>query len=312
MTDYIFKIRVNFLVASFVFLAAMAVYIFTLAPTIYLEDGGEFVTAAATLGIAHPSGYPLFVLIGKLFSFIPFGTAAWRVNLVSAFFGAMTSAMLYLIIERLTKKKAVAAATALVLAFSPIFWSQSVVAEVYTLNSFFVALLIYILLVWQERREDKYLLWFAFLYGLSLTNHTMMILLAPAFGLFIVMVDFNVLRRFGLILKMAALFFLGLLVYAYLPIRSAQGPILDWGDTDHLKNFWAHITRKLYGDFSPLHQEKSKLGLVGAFVYNLVYDFFWPTLFLALIGFYGLIKKNYKIGILTLGIFIFNSLGIIG
>ncbi|NJL71573.1 MAG: DUF2723 domain-containing protein [Candidatus Competibacteraceae bacterium] len=79
---------------------AFAVYWFTLAPTVSGEDSGELIIAAHTLGVAHPSGYPLWCLLGKLFTFIPFGSIAWRVNLLSAVFGALTVGLLYGLVRR--------------------------------------------------------------------------------------------------------------------------------------------------------------------------------------------------------------------
>lgn len=78
------SLRKNFIGAALVFVVVMTVYLFTLAPTITNEDGPEFVTAVYVIGIPHPPGFPLYLLLGKLFSFIPFGSLAWRVNLMSA------------------------------------------------------------------------------------------------------------------------------------------------------------------------------------------------------------------------------------
>lgn len=172
--------RSNFFWFILVYAAVFTVYLFSLCPTIYLEDSAEYATVAATLGISHPSGYPLYVLLGKLFTFLPWGNVAWRVNLMSAFFGALTCAFLFLIIQKIfgqingrTKKRKneeteeqtiqnnffvtlllyylLPFSCSLIFAFTQIFWSQSVVAEVYTLNTFFVTMIIWLLLVWAEK-----------------------------------------------------------------------------------------------------------------------------------------------------------------
>ena len=300
------KNHLDFIIASAIFCLVMAVYLFTLAPTIYIEDNPELITAAATLGIPHPSGYPLFVLLGKLFTFIPFGSIPWRVNLMSAFFSALTISFLYLILNEITRKRFISLAVSLILPFSPTYWSQSIDAEVYTLNIFFVALLIYLLTLWSESKSIKLLYWISFIYGLSLTNHQMMILLFPAFAVFIYLNDKKIVKRFKTIFFMLLLFLLGLSVYLYLPIRSLQNPMLDWGNPETVKRFWEHITRKEYSDFSIL-QKKSKLGLILFFFINLMYDFFLPMVILALFGIMYLFIKKRKFAFLTFGVFFLNS-----
>lgn len=304
-------LRLNFFIAAGLFFAVMVVYLFTLAPTITAEDSGELITAAHTLGIAHPPGFPLYVLLGKLFTFIPLGSIAWRVNLMSAFFGALTIALVYLSINKLVKNKILAAAGALILAFSATFWSQSVIAEVYTLNTFFVALLVLILLTWQEKLHNKYLYLFSFLYGLSLTNHTASVLLAPAFAGFIVLTDKSIVENWKLILKMFGLFLAGLLPYFYIPLRAYQQASLNWGPITTWLDVWQHITRAQYNDFSPLTNNFSKTGIALSFFLEIYKQFLLPSLFLALGGAIYLWKKNKAVFVMTVGIFVFSSFGII-
>ena len=88
------------IVMNLIFLLSFAVYLITLCPTVYVGDSGEFTTAAYTLGITHPPGYPLYVLLGKIFTLIiPFGNIAYRINLMSAFFGALSCGIVYLIVR---------------------------------------------------------------------------------------------------------------------------------------------------------------------------------------------------------------------
>lgn len=138
----------------------------------------------------------------------------------------------------------------LIFAFSKTFWSQSVVAEIYTLNSFFIILTIYILLLWKEKKENKYLYIFSFIYGLSLTNHHTMLLLLPPYVFYIFIVKREIIKDIKLILKLLLLFFCGLIVYLYLPICSSLNPPLDWGNPENIKNFIKHITRTQYGNLS--------------------------------------------------------------
>jgi len=303
--------RKNFLFACLVFVLVMSVYLFTLAPSITMEDSAELITAAYTLGIPHPPGFPLYVLLGKLFTFIPLGTIAWRVNLISAVFGALTIALLFVITNKIVKNTLISFCFPLVLAFSSIFWSQSVIAEVYTLNTFLLALLILLLLSWQEKRKDSFLLWFAFIYGLSLTNHTMMILFAPVFTFYILVIDRKIIKRWQLILKMFLLFCLGLSVYFYLFLRAWQKAVYNWGLITDWHGVLAHIMRRQYNDFSPLVNPYGKVGLVISFFFDIYQQFFLPTLLLALAGAVYIYKKNRPFFLLSAGIFLLNSIGII-
>ncbi|MQY69884.1 MAG: DUF2723 domain-containing protein [Firmicutes bacterium] len=90
--------RMRALIPFLLFLVSFGVYLKTLCPTVYIGDSGELIAAAYTLGIPHPPGYPLYCLLGKLFTLLPFGTIAYRVNLMSAFFASLTIVLIYLIV----------------------------------------------------------------------------------------------------------------------------------------------------------------------------------------------------------------------
>lgn len=141
------------LLAACCFLLSLALYVQTLAPSVatLFDDSLEFPLVAFQLAIAHPTGYPLYTLLGKLFTLGPGGNIAWSVNLLSAFCGALTVALIYLVVRELTRRRLPALLGAMALAVSPIFWSQSVIAEVYTLNSAFVAALLWLALRWARR-----------------------------------------------------------------------------------------------------------------------------------------------------------------
>ena len=125
----------------FLSIIVVGVYLITVCPTVYLGDSGELTAAAFCLGIPHNSGYPLYVLMGKLFCLIPAGSIGFRANIMSCFFGAGTVWLVYSLIWTMTASKVAAFAGGLMLAFIPALWLQTVSAEVYTLHAFFVALL---------------------------------------------------------------------------------------------------------------------------------------------------------------------------
>ena len=123
-------------VAVFVF----AVYAWGACRTIYVGDSGELVAAVHVLGIPHPSGYPLYVLLGKLWTvLLPVGSVAYRMSLFSAACGALAAGLLYGLCRRAALHPAAAAGAALAFAFAPSVWGEANVQRVYMLNALFVA-----------------------------------------------------------------------------------------------------------------------------------------------------------------------------
>lgn len=220
-----------------------ALYLITLAPTVLYHDYPDMFdpamlqAAAPVLGITHPTGYPTYMMLAHLFTYLPVGDAAYRVNLVSAVFGVVAVALLYLAGLRLTRRVVAAAAGALAFGLTPIFWSQAVIAEVYTVNAAFIAGILYVLLLWRDSERDRYLLLVAFLLGLSLTHHLTSALLIPATLLFVYLADRRLLRRAGLWARGLGLFALGLVPYLYLPIRAAMEAPLNEADPSTPERF---------------------------------------------------------------------------
>ncbi len=231
-----------------VFLVVSVLYLRTLAPTVlYYEpnlfpDSAMLQVQAALLDIPNPTGYPTYIMLVHLFTYLPFGDPAYRVNLASAVFGALTVLFIYLLCLALTRSVAASAAGALAFGVSVTFWSQAVIAEVYTLNTLFIAAILLVLLLWRERRRDGYLLLAAFLMGLSLSHHLTSGLLLPAAALFVGLVDRSRLARAGLVLRGAGLFLVGLLPYLYLPLRASMDPPLNVGDPTTLERFRVLVT----------------------------------------------------------------------
>ncbi len=161
-------------------LLAAAGYFVTLCPTVYVGDSGELATAAYYLGIPHSPGYPLYCLIGYIFTHLPYAAdIGFKMNVMSATFAWATVLMLYLIVYHFTRTPYVGFSVSLAYAFSPIFWSQAVVAEVYSLNTFLTALALYFMCRWVEKRQDYWLYLASFIMGLAVTNHQLSFLLLP-------------------------------------------------------------------------------------------------------------------------------------
>jgi tetratricopeptide (TPR) repeat protein len=224
-----------------VFFLSFLVYLSTVCPTIYLGDSGELTAAAFSLGIPHNSGYPLYAITGKLFCLVPVGSIGFRVNLMSSLFAALTVWLVYSLILKITSSKLSAFAGALFLAFVPVLWSQTLLAEVYTLHAFFVALLIRLLWAWDENRQFSWLALFVFMTGLSFGNHMQTVMLAPAVLFIIISADHKVLFRPGNLFLLSAVFLMALSLYVYLPIRTEAGAAIHWGDPNTLDRFIAHV-----------------------------------------------------------------------
>lgn len=178
------------------------VYLATLSPSLSYAspDGNELATIPAILGLAHPPGYPLYTWLGWVFTQVPVGDVAYRVNLMSATLGAMAVSGLFLVSVQLlpatlTWRRGAAGLPALLLAFGPTMWSQAVIAEVYAPNLAFVALTLLCLLQWERTRRDRDFFAFALVFGLSLGMHISDLGFAPAMAAFILLADWRCLRR---------------------------------------------------------------------------------------------------------------------
>lgn len=187
-------------------------YVWTLSPSVTLEDSGEFITAGHNLGVPHPPGYPIWTILAWLWQWIiPFGNIAWRMNLMSAFFGAIAIGLTALLISKSGHEMAAkvgflhglpdqrlvdwvvlagSVSAALMLAFAPVMWSQAVIAEVYALNAFFLLVTLLLLYRWRFEPERRWRLYLAaFVWGVGLTNHQTLVLLTVAFPAYVWFVD---------------------------------------------------------------------------------------------------------------------------
>lgn len=217
---------------------AFLVYFLTLAPDLTWAnaayDGGELITASMTLGIPHPPGYPTYIWLGKLFSTLPIGTIAFRYNIFSALCTASAISLLVLAIRHtwhLSVRPVVAAALALTAAFSPLIWSQAVVAEVYALNLLFVSAFL-LVLIWRGVGFGS-----GILFGLALTSHITSVFLLPLALLSPARQNW---RRF------VAGIAIGLFPLLSLPyLATGVSPVI-WGDATTLSGWWWLITARLY------------------------------------------------------------------
>ncbi|HAD81333.1 MAG: hypothetical protein A2509_11820 [Candidatus Edwardsbacteria bacterium RIFOXYD12_FULL_50_11] len=228
-----------------VFLISFLVYLKTMAPTIGPIDSGELSLVCRSLGIAHPTGYPLYTLLGRLWVFlVPFGELAWKLNLLSSFFMAFSASWLFRIIAELEIKGEIAFSAALIYAFSPVIWQQAAFLEVYALSALLAMILLWLAVRYHKSREGRYFLLGAFLTGLGLGNHLSLLWLIP--GL-LVMTLIRTGRSKLKPLGGGVLFFIfGLSIYLFLPIRSNLAPLLNWGNPSNWERFFWHVSGKQY------------------------------------------------------------------
>jgi hypothetical protein len=313
--------RRNAFIAGAVFIVTFSVYVFTMCPTIYWEDSAAFCAVHSLLGIPHSPGFPLYVLWGRLFTMAPFSDSAYCSNLMSAFWGSLALALLYLlIIEIFNQIKSSRSllrlsiiTSILLFAFSTSFWLQTIRAEVYTLNIFFTSLLIFLMIKWWHFKEShlgfRILLLFSFILGLSLTNHPLLIItLLPAFLLFFLSADFRFLFNPRKLFLLALFLMLGLSLYLYLPIRSSLLPAINWGKPDSWSGLFSYLFRT--SQTSVIASDPG-FPYLNRLWFNLsfpVAQFGLPFFWLGVVGAISLFKSCQRIFFLTFLIFILNVL----
>ncbi|MFH1824903.1 MAG: DUF2723 domain-containing protein [Candidatus Firestonebacteria bacterium] len=322
-----------------IFIITFFVYLLTASPTVYVGDSGELISAAYVSGIPHPPGYPLFCMLGKLFTYFPLGTIAFRVNLVAAFFGSLTILILFLSLSAFftfhySQAKACDYQTSspinpapywyrvnwyaffasLFFAFSRAFWSQCLMAKgaLYIINVFFLILIIYFLVYWSFDRKKRYLCLASFFYGLCLTNHHISLGFFPAFIIFIFLKDKSVFKNYKLLFKMFFLFLLGLSLYLYLPLMASYYPLINNGNPVSLNGMLEHILRKQYGSLSKNpHSLELAFNQVKYSLLLIIEQFPLWIICLPILGLIGIFKKFKELFVLTIILFFTIIFGIV-
>lgn len=230
--------------AILVGIVAFALYARTAAPGVMWYDMGEFTTSALTLGIAHNTGYPLYSLLGKLFSLLPLGDPAYRINLFSAFTGALAVALTVAVIQTVTRRLPAAVLAGATFAVSSTLWGNSTWAEVYGLNAVLTIAILGLLIRFSRHRDERELLLATFIFGIGLGNHRLLLGVAAPIG-YVWMVEVandRSVNRGASLLRLVGAFLLGSLIQLYLPIRAAQGPPVLWADATELETFVQIVT----------------------------------------------------------------------
>jgi hypothetical protein len=235
--------RPSYRAAAIAGMLVLALYLLTLAPTTAMWDTSEYITAAYTLGIPHPPGNPLFVLLGRVATLVPFGSVAVRVNMLAAVCSAGTAAVWFLVAERVLARwftlrwtRLVGAGVAAMLSATAFtVWNQSVVNEkVYTVSLAFFAVVSWLTVLWCDdpdgRRGDRLLVLIAYLIGLGYANHPAGFLVGPAVAVAVLVRRPKILLRWRLLLAGLLALGLGVTPFAVEPIRAAYHPELNEGE----------------------------------------------------------------------------------
>lgn len=219
-----------------------------LMPGVGFWDTGEFQTVLPILGTAHPTGYPTYVILGFVANILltPLGEPAFRINVLSLLAVAAVAGLTVELVRRLTGHLAIGIAAGLGLATTPVVWTNATRADPHPVHLFFVALLLFLLVGWEHARRggsptaDRWLVAAAAVFGLSIGNHSLTLLLAPAVGLYVLAVQPGIVRRPRLIAACAiALAVTVIGVYLELPLRA--GPFrapLVYASPNTWDGFW--------------------------------------------------------------------------
>ena len=222
--------------AAAVTIVSFGIFLRTLLPSAGFWDTAEAQTVPHTLSIFHPTGFPTYAILGWLWSQIPVGDVAWRMNLLSAVCVSLSAGLVVLITGHLVAERhpGVRIAAAMVagsaFAFAEETWAIAVRADVHALNTLFVALLVWLLFCWRAAewsgapRAGRWLLASALVFGIALGNHPLVGLMAFGIAAWLFIVDPGFWRRWRLIAACIGLLLLGLATYLYIPLRALTPP----------------------------------------------------------------------------------------
>ena len=299
-----------------IMVGAFLVYVRTLLPGLGFIDSGELITVVHTLGVAHPTGYPLFTMVGWVFSHLPIGgEEAYRLNLMAAVFCSVSLFFFYrgmrTVLSGLAERKEgmaglvapAAAGGTLILAFSRTFWEQALAVEVYSLHLLMLSLVL--MLVFEARAQRSNVLWMlgAFVLGLSFSNHMTTILVVPGV---LYLYGTSVGSWRGMVrglLRLVPVFVLGLSVYLYLPIRAAVRPVCNWGDPSDLERFLWHLSGKQYRSWIFSSSDVAMKHLT-AFIQGIPGEFAVVGVVFAAVGLIVLALRSRQIAVGTVVLFL--------
>ncbi|MBN1813394.1 MAG: DUF2723 domain-containing protein [Anaerolineae bacterium] len=294
---------------------ALSVLVFTLyaatvAPGTVFGDPSEYQFVPGLLVIAHPPGYAFYTLLARLWqTLVPVGTIAYRTNLLAAAAGAWVVTATYLVtynLQSLISRKdsvlacvATSAFAALSIAATPDLWQHAIHSNAHVVSVALTTTHLWLLTSWWRTKNDRWLIAFAFILGLSAAHHPITLMGVPAYGLFILLVRFRVLRQWRLLPALAICLLLGLTPLLYFPLRSPHlPPGFQPTDMNTWEGFVNHVTAKglrvNFGHFGLADQPARAVVLWSL----LRLQFSLPGVALMLLGLIILIRRAPKAAVL--------------
>ncbi|MCA9918134.1 MAG: DUF2723 domain-containing protein, partial [Anaerolineales bacterium] len=287
-------------------------YLLTLAPGLLPADNGEFQLVGATLGVAHPPGFPLYTLLSKLITWLPIAaTAAYKINLLSAVTSVATLALVYLTVFDLTKRPFAAGTAVLTLGTATTFWAQATTANIRSLTALFAALAIFALVRHQQHKAhtDRYLILFAAALSFGFTHHLSLAFMGLVFGICLLLIDPSFLRTPTRWKRPFLAALAGLLPLLYLPLRAGADVPGASDGLNTLSGFLNHfLALGFQGDF--FYYSKPvvlwpRLQVMG----NVLTFQFSPWLLAgALLGLLWRLRRDWRLGLLLGGSFALHAL----
>ncbi|MCD6459245.1 DUF2723 domain-containing protein [bacterium] len=276
-----------------VFCISFAVYFVTLCPTIFVGDSGELTAAALTCGIAHPPGYPLYVIVSKIFSLLlPGESSAYEINMFSAFCGSLSVFVFYFLMRLIGVSRFVCAATALTFGFLNLFWGEAVVARVYTLSAFLILCSLFYLLRYKFYKNINDLYRYFVFFGLGLANHTIAVITIVPAGLIILASGDKKVFYPKTIIKCILSVLPGLSFYLFLPLRSLTNPVINWGNPGKGMNLLDFILRKEYWDRVYVKNMEDTIEVVTHYILLIPREFLYAGIVFLVIGLVNLFIKK--------------------
>jgi hypothetical protein len=266
-------------------------------------------SAISVRGVPHPSGYPLFTILGIIFLNLPFAnkSPAWKVGLISAMFASLGTVLIYFIVKHLTEgKRVLSIATSLSASFLYPYWLYAETVEIFSMYYFFVLSISFLTLKYIASKNRKFIYLLSFIYGLSLTNNLSTLLTVPGAVVVILLVNPKILKDIKLMVFSLFSFLIGLIPYIYIPIAAAKDPPINWGYAVTLRNFIDLVLRKKYtwGGLSNLNTVSVGINLITYLRYWLIN----VNIFLLILIFFALIALISRKKILTFTFFILSFL----
>lgn len=282
-------------------------YVLTLAPGLLPADNGEFQLVGATLGVAHPPGFPLYTLLSKLMTWLPVAaTAAYKINLLSALTSITTLGLVYLSVFHLTKKHLAAGTAVLALGTSTTFWAQATTANIRSLTALFAALAIFALIRHQQEkaRTDRYLSLLAAALSFGFTHHLSLAFMGLVFGISLLLIDPALLRSPARWKRPFLAAAAGLLPLLYLPLRAGADVPGARDSLDTVPGFLNHfLALGFQGDFFYFVQPVVLWPRLQVMGNVLTFQFSSWLLAGALLGLVWLLWRNWRLGLLLGGAF---------